>query len=115
MNTNYSFEFNEALDGKFLNELFEDDLSYAIVVFKDFLKEMPQSFHDMKTAFENNNFIVLKSAAHKCKTLFAYVGLSTLSGRLQALELACSSPGESDAVPSLFHEIVSERKAIETL
>jgi HPt (histidine-containing phosphotransfer) domain-containing protein len=115
MNTNYSFEFNESLDGKFLNELFEDDPSYAIVVFKDFMKEVPQSFHDMQTAFENNNFVALKSAAHKCKTLFAYVGLRTLSTRLQALELACSSSGEADTVPSLFHEVVKERKAIETL
>ena len=115
MNPNYSFEFNEALDGRFLNELFEDDPSYAIVVFKDFLKEMPQSFHDMQTAFDTSNFKGLKSAAHKCKTLFAYVGLSSLSTRLQALEMACGSPEETDSVGPLVSEVIGQRQAIETL
>jgi HPt (histidine-containing phosphotransfer) domain-containing protein len=115
MNTNHSFEFNEALDGRFLNELFEDDPSYAIVVFKDFLKEMPQCFYDMQTAYDDSNFKVLKSAAHKCKTLFAYVGLSSLSTRLQALEMACSSPEEVDSVGPLVHEVIGQRQTIEIL
>jgi HPt (histidine-containing phosphotransfer) domain-containing protein len=112
---NGSFEFNKAIDGQFLKELFEDDPSYAIVVFNGFLEEMPGCFDDMQTAFDNNDFKGLKSAAHKGKTLCAYVGLTAVSTQLQALETACGLPEDMPAIRSLFLNLVKERNATETL
>jgi HPt (histidine-containing phosphotransfer) domain-containing protein len=113
--TNDFFEFNKALDGKFLNELFEDDPSYAIVVFQGFLEEIPSCFQDMQAAFDTNNFAGLKSAAHKSKTLFAYVGLTSFSVQLQAVETACSSGGNMATIGPLVQGLMKEKKAIETL
>jgi len=112
---NDPFEFNKALDGTFLNELFEGDLPYAIVLFKDFLDEMPKSYHDMQAAFDDSDWKGLKSAAHKAKTLFAYVGLNSISTQLQALEMACGYSDKTDTIPSLFQGLVKERKGVESL
>lgn len=109
------FEFDKAFDAAFLNELYEGDLSYVIVVFKGFLEETPLCYRDMDLAFHNNNISGLKSAAHKCKTLFAYVGLNEISNQLRELEIACGTIENTAAVDSLFHDLFRQKNIVEKL
>jgi hypothetical protein len=113
--TNAAFQFSPAFDSAFLNELFADDMEYAAVVFRDFLAEMPQCCDEMTTAFQNNNIPGLRSSAHKCKTLFAYVGLNAISGQLQALEAACDHLETTQTIAPLFQELLKQKPAIEQM
>jgi hypothetical protein len=113
--TNSAFQFSPAFDSAFLNELFADDLKYAAVVFGDFLTEMPVCCDEMTTAFQNNDIPGLRSSAHKCKTLFAYVGLNAISSQLQALETACSYLETTQTIQPLFQELLKQKPAIEQM
>lgn len=112
---NESFQFNSAFDSAFLDELYEGDLSYVVVVFNGFLQEMPQCYDDMSRAFRDNDLAVLRSAAHKCKTIFAYVGLNTSAEQLRALEDACKTGDDPSTVSALYQDLSANRNKVEKL
>lgn len=86
-----SFQFNEALNSDFLLELYGEDLSYAAIIFEDVAGELPKYWRELEQAYEDNDVALLKGAAHKCKTLYAYVGFSGIESLLQSVETGCQS------------------------
>lgn len=84
------FVFNKHLDARFLDELFEGDAVYAQIVFEDFLRDLPDYWQDVKTAYGNQDINNLRTSIHKCKTLFGYVGFSDIQQLCQDFENNCS-------------------------
>src|ERR1700712_130171 len=86
-----SFQFNEALNSDFLCELYGEDISYAAIIFEDVANELPKHWQELEQAYNSNDVALLKGAAHKCKTLYAYVGFSSIESLLQSVETGCQS------------------------
>ena len=84
------FVFNDSLNAAFLEELFEGDTKYAETVFEDFLRDLPDYWDRVDTAFNNRNLPALGTCIHTCKTLFGYVGFTDLQELCQQFEDKCS-------------------------
>jgi HPt (histidine-containing phosphotransfer) domain-containing protein len=89
-NIRAAFVFDESLNSKFLEELFEGDTSYAETVFEDFLRDLPVYWDRVENAYQNKNLPVLGTSVHTCKTLFGYVGFTDLQDLCQQFENKCS-------------------------
>ena len=85
-----SFVFDENLNASFLQELFEGDTIYAETVFEDFLKDLPEYWSRVETAYNTRNLPTLGTSVHTCKTLFGYVGFTDLQELCQQFENKCS-------------------------
>lgn len=110
-----SFQFNSLLDVQFLEELFEGDIEYAATVFGDFLQDLPMYWLEVETAFRNEDKFGLRSAAHKCKTLFGYVGHSQVLESLQTFERQCEAKGNFDQIRKEYLELVQLKESAEML
>lgn len=84
------FIYNQALNTAFLDELFEGDTIYAETIFEDFLKDMPDYWTHVESAYKRKDMAELSSSIHKCKTLFGYVGFTDLQEFCQQFENNCS-------------------------
>jgi HPt (histidine-containing phosphotransfer) domain-containing protein len=91
MNDNHpqEFRFNDDLDVVFLRELYEGDTRYVTEIFGIFLKDLPAYWDEITTAYEAEKIPELRSAVHKTKTLFGYVGHTKVMEALQAFENKC--------------------------
>jgi HPt (histidine-containing phosphotransfer) domain-containing protein len=102
------FVFSRYLDARFLDELFEGDTSYAQTVFEDFLRDLPDYWKDVRTAYENQDLNGLRTSIHKCKTLFGYVGFSDIQQFCQDFENNCS--GQPIAALETGYQTLLSRK-----
>lgn len=85
--TNYSgFEFHNELDVKYLNALYEDNISYAADLFEIFLKTIREEVVKLRKLVENRDWEQLKFQVHKLKPNFAMVGLTWITSKMQQLE-----------------------------
>ncbi len=103
------YQFSNQLDVGFLNELFEGDTEYATTVFADFLKHMPLYWQEVASAYQNNNLAALKSAVHKCKTLFGYVGHTDVLQIFQTFEAKCGEITEVKQLAASFAVLIEKK------
>ncbi|MBW8684922.1 ATP-binding protein [Chitinophaga rhizophila] len=102
--TNISgFEFHHELDVKYLNTLYENNISYAADLFEIFLKTIREEVVKIRKLVENRDWEHLKFQVHKLKPNFAMVGLTWITSNMQQLENTLNSnkripPEEVDAV-----------------
>lgn len=102
--TNFSgFEFHNELDVKYLNALYENNISYAADLFEIFLKTIKEEVIKIRKLVENRDWEQLKFQVHKLKPNFAMVGLTWITSEMQRLENTLNSnagtpPEEVDAV-----------------
>ncbi|HEY4338200.1 MAG TPA: Hpt domain-containing protein [Puia sp.] len=89
-NLRTGFVFDESLNASFLAELFDGDTIYAETVFEDFLRDIPDYWDRVESAYEAKNLPVLGTSVHTCKTLFGYVGFTDLQELCQQFENKCS-------------------------
>ena len=111
------FVFNQHLDARFLDELFDGDAVYAQIVFEDFLRDLPDYWKDVETAYENQDLRNLRTSIHKCKTLFGYVGFSDIQQLCQVFENSCSEkpfPGLEPGYRQLVQKKEDARHIIES-
>lgn len=85
--TNYSgFEFHNELDVKYLNALYEDNISYAADLFEIFLNTICEEVIKIRKLVEERDWEQLKFQVHKLKPNFAMVGLTWITASMQELE-----------------------------
>jgi HPt (histidine-containing phosphotransfer) domain-containing protein len=84
------FTFNKSLNATFLEELFEGDTIYAETIFEDFLRDLPDYWSSVQTAYKKNDMAELSTSIHKCKTLFGYVGFTDIQEFCQEFEDNCT-------------------------
>jgi len=84
------FVFNNKLDARFLDELFDGDTVYTQQVFEEFLRDLPDYWKDTETAYNNQDLTKLRTSVHKCKTLFGYVGFTDIQQSCQEFEDRCA-------------------------
>jgi signal transduction histidine kinase/CheY-like chemotaxis protein/HPt (histidine-containing phosphotransfer) domain-containing protein len=110
--TNISgFEFHNELDVKYLNALYENNISYAADLFEIFLKTIKEEIVKIRKLVEDRDWEQLKFQVHKLKPNFAMVGLTWITSKMQQLENTLNSnantpPEEVDAVfTAISHDL----------
>jgi signal transduction histidine kinase/DNA-binding response OmpR family regulator len=101
------FEFHEELDVKYLNTLYENNISYAADLFEIFLKTVKDEMIKIQRLVTNRDWEQLKFQVHKLKPNFAMVGLTWISSNMQQLEntLNTNTIPPPEDVDALFRNI----------
>lgn len=103
MNSVTRFRFNRALDHRYLDQIYQGDLHYAIEIFDTFLRYSLEEFQALPQALQQGDLGTLHNSAHKLKTAFPMVGLTGLVQTMNRLEKTAL---EGD--PSVAGQILQE-------
>ena len=104
------FEFHKDLDVKYLNTLYENNISYAADLFEIFLKTIREELVKIQALVNARDWEQLKFQVHKLKPNFSMVGLTWISARMQNLEntLTTNTSLPPEEVDALFANIAEE-------
>jgi signal transduction histidine kinase/DNA-binding response OmpR family regulator len=104
------FEFHKDLDVKYLNTLYENNISYAADLFEIFLKTIREELVKIQALVDARDWELLKFQVHKLKPNFSMVGLTWISARMQNLEntLNANTSLPPEEVDALFANISEE-------
>ena len=112
-----TFVFSEAVNGKYIIELYAGDYVMIEETFTDVLLEYDSFVQKINTSFHEGDPRVLKSAIHKIKPLFGFVGLTDIQARCVAFENACQDASSCEALTteygSLFEQLVGAKAIIQ--
>ena len=103
MNSVDSFRFNCGLDHESLDQIYDGDLEYAIVIFEIFLRHSLEEFYSLPQALQQGDLDTLQHLAHKLKTAFTMVGLTDLARIMNHLEKAAQEPDELPIANEQLH------------
>jgi DNA-binding response OmpR family regulator len=81
-----NFNFDKKLNGTHLATLYGNDLEHASLIFETFLTESLPDFYTIFDALEAQNYVDIKSKAHRFKAAFSMVGLTQIEKQLTDLE-----------------------------
>jgi HPt (histidine-containing phosphotransfer) domain-containing protein len=113
---NKTFTFSPPIDSQYLIELYAGDYVMIGETFSDVLMEYDDFVRHIYTGYEQNDRDALKSAVHKIKPLFGFVGLLTLQAECQDFENSClqADPGALTArFNTLKEKLLTVRSVIQ--
>jgi HPt (histidine-containing phosphotransfer) domain-containing protein len=90
---NSTFDFSPPIDSRYLIELYAGDYTMIGETFTDVLAEYDAFIQHINDSYEQGDRVALKSAVHKIKPLFGFVGLLTLQAECQDFENICLQAG----------------------
>jgi HPt (histidine-containing phosphotransfer) domain-containing protein len=86
---NNTFQFSPPIDSRYLIELYAGDYGMIGETFTDVLTEYDMFVQHIIDSYEQGDRVGLKSAVHKIKPLFGFVGLLALQAECQDFENSC--------------------------
>ena len=86
---NNTFQFSPPIDSRYLIELYAGDYGMIGETFTDVLTEYDVFVQHINDSYEQGDRGGLKSAVHKIKPLFGFVGLLALQAECQDFENSC--------------------------
>ena len=84
-----AFTFSPPIDNQYLIDLYAGDYIMIGETFTDVLIEYDDFVQHIAASYEQGDRAALKSAIHKIKPLFGFVGLLTLQADCQEFENSC--------------------------
>jgi len=87
--SNTSFTFCDAIDSKYIIDLYAGDYVMIEETFNDVLREYDEFVDRIITTYHESDITGLKSAVHKIKPLFGFVGLTAQQGQCLQFENGC--------------------------
>jgi hypothetical protein len=112
-----TFVFSEAVNGQYIIELYAGDYVMIEETFTDVLLEYDTFVQKINTSFHEGDPRVLKSAIHKIKPLFGFVGLTDIQARCVRFENACQGVDSCSVLAgeysSLFEQLVRAKSIIQ--
>ncbi|HTS44409.1 MAG TPA: Hpt domain-containing protein [Puia sp.] len=100
--TDNPFIFNSEINAQHLAELYGDDYEYVEEVFTTVLNEYAALTDNVIACYTSQNIAALKSAVHKIKPIFGFVGLIKVQEQCQQFENACQTAGSFDVLINDF-------------
>ena len=79
LKTANAFVFNAEIDTNYLNSLYGEDFVYLQEVFETVLSDYQSLTDNIEYSYSSGNITALKSAVHKIKPVFGFVGLTRVS------------------------------------
>ena len=111
-----AFSFSPPIDGKYLFDLYAGDYVMIEETFADVLKDYDGFVQVIFSNYQAKNIPALKSAIHKIKPLFGFVGLTGLQTRCLHFENSCMDASEAQLAESfspLERQLLEARAIIE--
>jgi HPt (histidine-containing phosphotransfer) domain-containing protein len=114
--SNRTFRFSDAINSQYIIELYAGDYVMIEETFTDVLNEYEGFVQRIITSYHENDRTALKSAIHKIKPLFGFVGLTPLQSRCLQFENSCLEAGDEQLESSfsvLQEHLLEARNIIE--
>jgi HPt (histidine-containing phosphotransfer) domain-containing protein len=105
LKTANAFVFNPEFDVNYLNSLYGDDYNYLQEVFDTVMHDYQSLTDNIDYNFSSGNLTALRSAVHKIKPVFGFVGLTTVQQLCQDFEQICSAASSPDQLASDFESL----------
>jgi HPt (histidine-containing phosphotransfer) domain-containing protein len=102
---NNSFIFNDKIDIQCINDLYGDDYPYIEEVFTTVLTEYKVLAENVTTYYASQDIPALKSAVHKIKPIFGFVGLTEVQQQFQDFETLCQSASSFELLTNDYSEL----------
>ena len=99
---NTNFTFNAPIDGEYLIDLYAGDYTMIEETFTDVLREYDDFVERIITTYHEGDIAGLKSAVHKVKPLFGFVGLTGLQSLCLDFENACQKASSAASLAPSF-------------
>jgi|SRR5579863_2494643 len=117
LNTSNTFVFNAEIDANYLNSLYGDDFVYLQEVFETVLIDYQSLTDNIEYSYSSGNLSALRSAVHKIKPVFGFVGLTAVQIQCQQFEQICGTVSSPDHLSADFetlkNKIFHSRQLIE--
>jgi len=117
LKTANAFVFNPEFDVNYLNSLYGEDYVYLQEVLDTVLHDYQSLTDNIDYNFSSGNLTALRSAVHKIKPVFGFVGLTQVQQLCQEFEQICSSVSTCDQLAgdyeSLKNKISQSKQLIE--
>jgi HPt (histidine-containing phosphotransfer) domain-containing protein len=117
LKTANAFVFNPEFDVNYLNSLYGDDYNYLQEVFDTVLQDFQSLTDNIEFSFSSGNTTALRSAVHKIKPVFGFVGLTAVQQLCQDFEKVCDSAISPDQLSGDFetlkNKIIQSKQLIE--
>ena len=111
-----AFIFSDAINSKYIIDLYAGDYVMIEETFADVLHEYDSFVETILTSYREKNIQALKSAIHKIKPLFGFVGLTGLQTRCLHFENSCMEVSEvqlAESFSPLRQQLLEARSIIE--
>jgi HPt (histidine-containing phosphotransfer) domain-containing protein len=105
LNTANAFVFNAEIDTNYLHSLYGEDYVYLQEVFDTVLKDYQSLTDNIEYSYSSGNITALRSAVHKIKPVFGFVGLTAVQQQCQEFEQICGTTGSPDKLASDFETL----------
>ena len=84
-----NFVFSDAINSQYIIDLYAGDYIMIEETFADVLREYDNFVDRIFTSYHENDRLALKSAVHKIKPLFGFVGLTSIQALCLQVENTC--------------------------
>jgi len=105
LKTANAFVFNPEFDVNYLNSLYGDDYNYLQEVFNTVMHDYQSLTDNIEYNFSSGNLNALRSAVHKIKPVFGFVGLTAVQQLCQDFEQICSTASSPDQLAGDFESL----------
>jgi hypothetical protein len=111
---NTTFTFSDAIDSEYIIDLYAGDYVMIQETFEDVLREYDEFVERIITTYHERDINALKSAIHKVKPLYGFVGLTAHQSACLEFENTCltMNPAELASVFSPLEKMMREAKAV---
>jgi HPt (histidine-containing phosphotransfer) domain-containing protein len=100
-----AFVFNAEIDTNYLNSLYGDDYIYLQEVFDTVLKDYQSLTDNIEYSYTSGNLTALRSAVHKIKPVFGFVGLTAVQQQCQQFEQICGTVSSPEKLAGDFETL----------
>jgi HPt (histidine-containing phosphotransfer) domain-containing protein len=105
LKTANAFVFNSELDANYLFSLYGDDYIYMQEIFDTVLQDFESLTAHIDYSYASGNVAELKSAVHKMKPVFGFVGLTTVQEQCQQFETKCLNTSSPESLTADFEAL----------
>ena len=105
LKTSNAFVFNAEIDANYLNSLYGDDFVYLQEVFETVLDDYQSLTDNIEYSYSSGNLAALRSAVHKIKPVFGFVGLTAVQQQCQQFEQICGTVTSPDHLAGDFESL----------
>jgi hypothetical protein len=115
--SNTNFTFCDAIDSKYIIDLYAGDYVMIEETFTDVLREYDEFVNRIITTYHESDIAGLKSAVHKIKPLFGFLGLTAEQRQCLQFEngcLAMTQDGLADAFAALEKMLLGTKSIIDS-
>jgi|SRR5437764_4182744 hypothetical protein len=102
------FGSNDQLDIAFLDEAYANDAETASYVFQMYLDDLPINLNLLRDSIENKDIERFRQLIHKQKPGFSYVGLTTITSKLQELQMKCNTVEDLNSFKVEINEVIED-------